>query len=77
LGAGKAATFFERALTIARKQQAKSWELRAAMSIARLWRGQGRPNDARDLLARVYGWLTQGFERSDLKQAKALLATLA
>jgi predicted ATPase len=47
------------------------------MSIARLWRGQGRPNDARDLLARVYGWLTQGFETSDLKQAKALLATLA
>jgi len=65
LGAGKAATFFERPLTIARKQPAKSWGLRAAMSIARLWRGQGRPNDARDQLAPIYGWFTQGFETSD------------
>jgi predicted ATPase len=72
----KAESFFERALAIARKQEAKSWELRAAMSIARLWRDQGRRNEARDLLAPVYGWFTQGFDTRDLKQAKALIDTL-
>src|SRR5215472_7446107 len=65
-------TYFERALIVARKQQAKSWELRAAMSMARLWRDQGRQDEARDLLARVYGWFTEGFETLDLKEAKAL-----
>ena len=69
----KAEAYFERALALARKQQAKSWELRAAMSMARLWRDQGRQDEARDLLARVYGWFTEGFETLDLKEAKALL----
>ena len=73
----KAAEYFERGLAIARKQQAKSWELRAAMSMARLWRDQGKRDEARDLLAPVYGWFTEGFETLDLKQAKALLDELA
>jgi predicted ATPase len=64
-------------LTIARKQQAKSWELRAAMSMARLWRDQGKRDQARDLLAPVYGWFTEGFDTVDLKEAKALLDELA
>ena len=68
---------FERALAIARKQQAKSWELRAAMSTARLWRDQGKPQQARELLAPVYGWFTEGFDTRDLKEAKALLEELA
>ena len=72
----KAQAYFERALTVARQQQAKSWELRAAMSLARLWRDQGRPDDARNLLAPVYGWFTEGFDTLDLKQAKALLDEL-
>jgi predicted ATPase len=71
--AAKAEAYFERALMVARKQQAKSWELRAAMSMARLWRDQGRQDEARDLLARVYGSFTEGFETLDLKEAKALL----
>jgi predicted ATPase len=73
----KAQTYFERALMVARKQQAKSWELRAAMSMARLWRDRGRQDEARDLLARVYGWFTEGFDTLDLKEAKALLDALA
>ena len=60
----------------ARKQQAKSWELRAAMSIARLWRDQGKGQQARELLAPVYGWFTEGFDTRDLKEAKALLDEL-
>jgi predicted ATPase len=74
--AAKAEAYFERALAIARKQQAKSWELRAAMSKARLWRDQGKREDARDLLAPVYGWFTEGFDTLDLKEAKALLDEL-
>jgi len=74
--AAKVETYFERALAIARRQQAKSWELRAAMSMARLWRDQGKPQQARDLLAPVYGWFTEGFDTRDLKEAKALLDTL-
>ena len=73
----KAEAYFERALTIARTQQAKSWELRAAMSMARLWRDQGKPQQARDLLAPVYGWFTEGFDTLDLRQAKVLLEELA
>ena len=73
----KAEAYFERALAIAREQQAKSWELRAAMSIARLWRDQGKRDAARDLLAPVYGWFTEGFDTLDLKEAKALLDELA
>ena len=74
---GKAQTHFERALSVARQQQAKSWELRAAMSMARLWRDQGKRDEARDLLAPVYGWFTEGFDTLDLKEAKALLDELA
>ena len=59
------------------QQQAKSWELRAAMSMARLWRDQGKRQQARDLLAPVYGWFTEGFDTLDLKEAKALLDELA
>jgi predicted ATPase len=73
----KAEGYFERALTVARAQQAKSWELRAAMSMARMWRDQGKQNEARDLLAPVYGWFTEGFHTRDLKEAKALLDALA
>ena len=69
----KAEAYFERALAVARQQQAKSWELRAAMSMARLWRDQGKRNEARNLLAPVYGWFTEGFDTRDLKEAKALL----
>jgi predicted ATPase len=75
--AAKAQAYFERALAVARKQQAKSWELRAAMSMARLWRDQGKRTDARDLLAPVYGWFSEGFDTLDLKEAKALLDELA
>ena len=73
----KAEAYFERALAVARAQQAKSWELRAAMSMARLWRDQGKPQQARELLAPVYGWFTEGFDTLDLKEAKALLDDLA
>ena len=75
--AAKAEAYFERALTVARAQQAKSWELRAAMSLARLWRDQGKSQQARELLAPVYGWFTEGFDTRDLKEAKALLEELA
>ena len=75
--AAKAEAYFERALTVARQQQAKSWELRASMSLARLWRDQGKPQQARELLAPVYGWFTEGFDTLDLKDAKALLEELA
>ena len=74
--ATKAGMYFEQALTVARQQQAKSWELRAAMSLARLWRDQGKPQQARELLAPVYGWFTEGFDTLDLKEAKALLDEL-
>jgi class 3 adenylate cyclase/predicted ATPase len=72
----KAEAYFERALAVAREQQAKSWELRAAMSMVRLWRDQGKPDEARDLLAPVYGWFTEGFDTLDLREAKALLDAL-
>ena len=73
----KAEAYFDRALAVARQQQAKSLELRAAMSLARLWRDQGKPQQARELLAPVYGWFTEGFDTRDLKEAKALLEELA
>ncbi len=75
--AEKAETCFEQALTIARTQQAKSWELRAAMSMATLWRDQGKRQQARDCLAPVYGFFTEGFDTRDLRQARALLDALA
>jgi predicted ATPase len=73
----KAETYFERALAVSRRQQAKSWELRAAMSLARLWREQGKVQQARELLAPVYGWFTEGFDTRDLKEAKVLLDEIA
>jgi predicted ATPase len=74
---GKAEALFERSLSVARQQQAKSWELRTAMSLARLWRDQGKMQQARELLASVYGWFTEGFDTRDLKEAKVLLEELA
>jgi predicted ATPase len=73
----KAQAHFDRALIVARQQQAKFLELRAAMSLARLWRDQGKVRQARELLAPVYGWFTEGFDTLDLKEAKALLEELA
>jgi predicted ATPase len=73
----KAEAYFDRALAVARQQQAKSWELRACMSLARLWRDQGKVQQARELLAPVYGWFTEGFDTRDLKEAKALLEQIA
>ena len=75
--AAKAEANFERALAVARQQQAKSFELRASMSLARLWRDQSKVQQARELLAPVYGWFTEGFDTRDLKEAKALLEELA
>ena len=74
--AAKAEAYFERALAVAHAQQAKSWELRAAMSLARLWRDQGKAQQARELLAPVYGWFSEGFDTRDLKDAKRLLEEL-
>jgi class 3 adenylate cyclase/predicted ATPase/tRNA A37 threonylcarbamoyladenosine biosynthesis protein TsaE len=76
-GPERAEAYFNHALAVARKQQAKSWELRAAMSMARLWRDQGKRAEARELLAPVYGWFTEGFDTLDLKEAKALLDEIA
>jgi predicted ATPase len=73
----KAEAHFERALVVAREQQAKAWQLRTTMSMARLWRDQGKNDAARELLAPVYGWFTEGFDTLDLKEAKVLLAELA
>ena len=67
---------YYRALSISREQDAKLWELRATVSLARLRRDQGRCAEARDLLAPVYGWFTEGFDTPDLKEAKALLYEL-
>ena len=72
----KAEGYFKPALSIALQQEAKSWELRASMSLARLWRDQGKQQQARELLAPIYGWFTEGFDTLDLKEAKALLGTL-
>jgi predicted ATPase len=67
----------QQALAIARRQQAKSWELRAAMSLSRLWQRQGKRAEARELLAPIYGWFTEGFDTADLQDAKALLQQLS
>jgi class 3 adenylate cyclase/predicted ATPase len=75
--ATKAEAYFERALAVARQQQAKSRELVAAMSMARLWRDQGKPQQALEMLAPLYGWFTEGFDTRDLKEAKGLLDALA
>jgi len=68
---------FRQALDIARHQEAKSWGLRAAMSLARLWQRQGKRAEARALLAPIYDWFTEGFDTADLREAKALLEELA
>src|SRR5262245_12357484 len=68
---------FRKALDVARRQQAKSLELRAAMSLSRLWQQQGKSDDARALLAPVYGWFTEGFDTADLQEARALLEELS
>jgi predicted ATPase len=68
---------FQKAIEIARRQEAKSWELRAVMSLSRLWQQQGKKAEARPLLAPLYGWFTEGFDTKDLQEAKALLEELA
>jgi class 3 adenylate cyclase/predicted ATPase/energy-coupling factor transporter ATP-binding protein EcfA2 len=75
--APEAETCFQQALDVARRQEAKSLELRAAMSLARLWQQQGKRQKAHDLLAPVYGWFTEGFDTADLQEARSLLDTLA
>ena len=72
----EAKTCFQQALAIARQQQAKSWELRAAMSLSRLWQRQGKRDQARELLASVYGWFTEGFDTADLQDARVMLEEL-
>jgi predicted ATPase len=73
----EAETCFYQAIAIAQSQSAKSWELRAATSLAKLWQSQGKRQEAYDLLAPVYGWFTEGFDTADLKDAKALLDELS
>jgi predicted ATPase len=72
----EAETWLQRALDVARRQEAKSLELRAATSLARLWQQQGKRQEAHDLLAPVYHWFTEGFDTADLKEAKVLLDAL-
>jgi predicted ATPase len=74
--AEEAQSYFERAIEIARRQSAKSWELHATMSLARLLASQGRRYEARAMLTEIYGWFTEGFDTADLKDAKALLDEL-
>ena len=73
----QAETCFQQALDIAKRQYAKSWELRAATSLSRLWQQQGKRAKAHELLAPIYGWFTEGFDTTDLQEAKALLDALA
>jgi predicted ATPase len=73
---GKAQAYYERALLLAREQKARSWELRAATGLARLWRDQGKRREASDVLAPVYGWFTQGLDTPDLIEAKRLIDEL-
>ena len=72
----EAETWLQRALDVARRQEAKSLELRAAMSLSRLWQQQGKRQEAHDLLAPIYGWFTEGFDTADLQEARALLEEL-
>jgi predicted ATPase len=74
---GEAEECFRQALAVARRQQAKSLELRAAMSLSRLWQQQGKQEEAHQLLADIYGWFSEGFDTLDLQEAKALLEELA
>jgi len=68
---------FQLAIDVARRQTAKSLELRAVKSLSRLWQKQGKKDDARRMLAEIYGWFTEGFDTADLKEAKALLEELS
>jgi predicted ATPase len=74
--ASQAEACFHQALAIARRQQARSWELRAATSLSRLWQHEGRREEARKLLGEIFGWFTEGFDTADLKEARALLEEL-
>jgi predicted ATPase len=74
--AAQAEACFHQALDVARQQQARSWELRATTSLARLWQSQGKRQEAYDVLAPVYGWFTEGFDTADLQEAQALLEEL-
>jgi predicted ATPase len=74
---GEAEACFQQALDVARRQEAKSLELRAAVSLSRLWQQQGKRTEAYNLLAPIYGWFTEGFDTADLQEAKALLEVLA
>ena len=73
----EAETWLQRALDVARHQEAKSLELRAAMSLSQLWQQQGKRAEAHELLAPIYGWFTEGIDTADLQEAKALLDALA
>ena len=73
----QAESCFQHAIEVARRQQAKSWELRATVSLCRLWQQQGRMDEARQMLAEVYGWFTEGFDTPDLQEARALLEELS
>ena len=73
----EAETCFHQAIEVARRQLAKSWELRAAMSLGRLWQKQGKKAEARALLQEIYGWFTEGFDAADLKEVRALLEALS
>jgi predicted ATPase len=73
----EAETCFRQSLNIARRQQAKSWELRAGLSLSRLWQQQGKGDEARELLAEIYSWFTEGFDTADLQEARALLEELS
>jgi predicted ATPase len=74
---GEAEVCFLKAIEIARKQQAKSWELRATVSLTRLWQQQGKQDAARNALSEIYNWFTEGFDTKDLQEAKALLEELS
>jgi len=75
-GEGEAEACFLKAIELARRQQAKSWELRATMSLARLWQQQDKRADAHQMLAEIYGWFTEGFDTKDLQEARTLLEEL-
>jgi len=68
---------FRKAIEIARRKQAKSLELRATVSLSRLWQKQGKKEEARNILSEIYGWFTEGFDTGDLKEAKAILEELS
>jgi predicted ATPase len=73
----EAETSFHKAIEVARRQQARSWELRVTASLCRLWQQQGRVDQARQMLAEIYGWFTEGFDTADLREARGLLEELS